>query len=125
MTSVDYHMDTGRRGTSSVWAGIVFALVLLSGAALSILAFQQNDISIVEAIAVGFAGVGGIIIGLIATIFGLIVSLIGAAIAVVATGGALALTAFIIGSPIIALILFALLMRKDKSCPDPSVHENL
>ena len=78
---------------------------------------------IVESIAAGFGGLAGIIIGLFAALFGVILGLIGALIGVVAAGGAVAMTLFIIGSPILAIILLFLLMRKSKSdCPDPAAH---
>jgi len=73
--------------------------------------------------AAGFGGLAGIIIGLIAAIFGLIVGLVGALIGLAAAGGAVAVTLFIVASPIIALILIFLLMRRPKAdCPDPEAH---
>ena len=85
--------------------------------------YGDTQLSIVESIAAGFGGLAAIIIGLFAAAFGVIVGLFGALIGLVAAGGALAMTLFIVGSPIIAIILFVLLMRRPKGCPDQSAHE--
>ncbi|MEL7492188.1 MAG: hypothetical protein AAGJ73_15875 [Pseudomonadota bacterium] len=122
MATTDYQLDGRTRSGGGVWFAFVLVVILLAGGVLSFLAYQQNDLSMVEAIAAGFAGVGALFIGLITAAVGLVLGLIGAVIGIIATGGALALTAFLVGSPIIAIILFVLLMRRDKGCPDPSAH---
>ena len=126
MTTAAYEMEERRSGGGgALWFWIPLMLVLIGGAALSGVAYLEGDLTILEAIAAGYAGVGALIIGLFAGLIGLVVGLIGAVIGVVAAGGALALTAFLIGSPIIAIVLFVLLMRRDKGCPDPEAHTPL
>jgi len=122
MTTTDYQLEKKSGSNAGIWLGFFIVLVLVAGSALSVLAYQQNELSIIESIAAGFAGIGALFVGLIAGFLGLVLGLIGAVIGIIATGGALALTAFIVGSPIIAIILFTLLMRRDKGCPDPSAH---
>ncbi len=122
MATTDYQLEGRARSGGGVWFAFILIVILLAGGVLSFLAYQQNDLSMVEAIAAGFAGVGALFIGLITAAVGLVLGLIGAVIGIIATGGALALTAFLVGSPIIAIILFVLLMRRDKGCPDPSAH---
>lgn len=121
-------IETRRSGGSS-WFFITLALVLFLGGALAVGAYIYGDPqpTVLEAIVAGFAGLAAVIIGLVGAAIGIVVGLIGAILGVVAAGGAVAFTLFIIGSPIIALILFVLLMRRNKdcpdACPDPSAHE--
>ncbi len=124
MTTSDYQETRRSGGVGWIVAPVV--LILFLGAALSAGAYFYADtqLTIAEAIAAGFGGLAGLILGLIGAVFSLIVGLIGALIGIVAAGGAVALTLFIIGSPIIALILIVLLMRRSKSdCPDPAAHQ--
>ena len=108
MTTSDYHEPT--RSSSAAWLYVPIVLILFLGGALSVGAYFWGDpqLTIAESLAAGFGGLAGIIIGLIAAIFGLFVGLIGAAIGLVAAGGAVAVTLFIVASPIIAIILIAL-----------------
>jgi len=122
MTNSDYDLESGKGSSTGVWLGLAMMLVLVAGSAFSVLAYQQNDVSLFEAVAAGFAGVGAVIVGLFAGAVGLFLGLVGAVIGIVAAGGALAVTAFLVGSPVIAIILFVLLMRRDKGCPDPNAH---
>ena len=115
-----------RRSGGLAWLYAPVILILFLGGALSVGAYLYGDpqLTIVESIAAGFGGLAGIIIGLFAALFGVILGLIGALIGVVAAGGAVAMTLFIIGSPILAIVLLFLLMRKSKSdCPDPADHQ--
>lgn len=124
MTTSDYHEPT--RSSSAAWLYVPIVLILFLGGALSVGAYFYGDpqLTIAESLAAGFGGLAGIIIGLIAAIFGLFVGLIGAAIGLVAAGGAVAVTLFIVASPIIAIILIALLMRRRQpDCPNPAAHE--
>lgn len=107
------------------WVYVPVILILFLGGALSVGAYVygEPDLTVMESIAAGFAGLAALIIGLIGAAFGIVVGLFGALLGLVAAGGAVAVTLFIIGSPIIALILIVLLMRRPKSCPDPSAHE--
>ena len=101
-------------------------LILFLGGALSVGAYFYGDpqLTIAESIAAGFGALAGIMIGMIGALFGLAVGLLGALIGLVAAGGAVAMTLFIIGSPIIAIILIVMLMRRPKSdCPNPAAHE--
>jgi len=122
MTTATHELEESRSGGAGFWFWIPFMIILVTGGAFSVLAYQQNDLTILEAIAAGYAGVGALIVGLFAGFIGLVIGLVGALIGIVAAGGALALTAFLVGSPIIAIVLFVLLMRRDKGCPDPEAH---
>lgn len=125
MASTD--LDTygeGRRSGGLFWFWAPLALILFVGVAFSAAAYASgNGLTVAESIAAGFGGLAGVIIGLFGAAIGLVVGLIGALIGVVAAGGAVALTLFILASPVLAIVLFALLMRRRKSdCPDPSAH---
>ncbi|MCK5748255.1 MAG: hypothetical protein KAH44_18705 [Oricola sp.] len=123
MTTSDYREPARSAGVGWIMAPII--LILFLGAALSVGAYfySEPQLTIAESMAAGFGGLAGIIIGLIAAIFGLIVGLVGALIGLAAAGGAVAVTLFIVASPIIALILIFLLMRRPKAdCPDPEAH---
>ena len=106
--------DIEPRRSGSGWFFILIAVLLFVGGALSVAAYvyAEPELTIIESVAAGFAGLAALIIGLIAALVG-----------IVTAGGAIAMTLFIIGSPIIAIILFVLLLRRPKACPDPSVHE--
>ncbi|MDZ7628079.1 MAG: hypothetical protein U5J99_06680 [Parvularculaceae bacterium] len=119
--------DTGVQKKSSglVWLYAPILLILFLGAALSVAAynFSEADLTVAESVAAGFGGLAGIILGLIGAAIGIVVGLIGAVVGLIAAGGAVAVTLFIVGSPIIALVLFALLMRRSKNaCPEPGAH---
>ncbi len=121
MASTDYE---DRKGGGGLVLTTLVVLMFL-GAALSVAAyiFTDQDLTIVESIGAGFGGLAGLIIGLFGAIVGVVLGLFGALIGLVAAGGALALTLFIVGSPIIAIILLVLLMRVRRSdCPDPDAH---
>lgn len=126
MSSMDVESYEERSsGGGLAWFWVPVVLILFVGGALSVAAyFHESNLSIAEAIVAGFGGVAALIIGLFTAAFGVIVALIGALVGLVAAGGAVAMTLFIIGSPIIALILLFLLLRKPKcnECPDPSAH---
>lgn len=121
-------VETRRAGGAS-WFFITLALILFLGGALAFGAYIYGDPqpTVIEAMIAGFAGLAALIVGLIGAAIGLIVGLVGAILGIVAAGGAVAFTLFVIGSPIIALILFVLLMRRRRecpdACPDPSAHE--
>jgi hypothetical protein len=125
MTNLDTTYESGRRSGGMMWLYMPVLLILFLGGALSVAAynFSDTDLTVAESIAAGFGGLAGIILGLIGAAIGIVVGLIGALIGLVAAGGAVAMTLFIIASPIIAIILFALLLRRNKSaCPDPGAH---
>lgn len=115
-----------RRSGGMAWLYMPIVIILFLGAALSVAAynFSDTDLTVAESVAAGFGGLAGIILGLFGAAFGIMVGLLGALIGLVAAGGAVAMTLFIIGSPIIALILIALLWRRSKQvpCPDPGAH---
>ncbi len=124
MTTTDDYREPARSGGAG-WILAPVVLILFLGAALSVGAYFYSDpqLTLAESVAAGFGGLAGIIIGLIAAVFGLFVGLLGALLGLVAAGGAVALTLFIVASPIIALILIVMLMRRSKSdCPDPAAH---
>ncbi|WDI30349.1 hypothetical protein PUV54_10300 [Hyphococcus flavus] len=112
--------------SSAAWLYVPVILVLFLGGALSVGAYFYGEpqLTVAESLVAGFGGLAGIIIGLLGAVFGVIVGLIGALIGVVAAGGAVAMTLFILASPVLAIVLIALLMRRSKSdCPDPAAHE--
>ncbi|WP_425409578.1 hypothetical protein [Hyphococcus sp.] len=123
MTTTEYTQST-RSGAA--WLYLPIVLILFLGGALSIGAYfySEPQLTAAEALVAGFGGLAGIIIGLIVAAFGIVVGLFGALIGLVAAGGAVAMTLFIVASPIIAIVLIAMLMRRSKSnCPDPAAHE--
>lgn len=129
MATADFNTEPRRRAGGAIWFWALLLLILFAGGAFSVFAYQHEpSLTIGEAIGVGFGAFGAVVLGLFAAAIGVVVGLVGALIGVVAAGGALAMTAFLIGSPIIAIILFILLMRRPKQqcvneCPDPSAHE--
>lgn len=112
------------RSGGGVWIYAPVILVLFLGAALSVAAYFYSDtpLTIAESIAAGFGGVAGVILGLIGAAFGIVVGLIGGLFGLAVGGASIALTLFIIASPVIAVILIVLLMRRNKSCPNPDAH---
>lgn len=123
MATTDYGTEKRGGGLNAVM--VTFIILLFAGTALSGAAYVFNDqgLTITESMAAGFGGLAGIIIGLIGAMIGIVVGLLGALIGIVAAGGAVAFTLFLVGSPIIAIILFVLLMRSRKTdCPDPDMH---
>lgn len=120
---IDYQGE--RRSGGMAWLYMPIVLILFLGAALSVAAynFSDTDLTAAESIAAGFGGLAGIILGLIGAAIGIVIGLFGALIGLVAAGGAVAMTLFIVASPVIALILLALLLRRQKTaCPDPGAH---
>jgi hypothetical protein len=126
MANLDADYQGGKSGSGLAWLFMPIVLILFLGAALSVAAysFSDHDLTVAESIAAGFGGLAGLIIGLIGAAIGIVVGLIGALIGLVAAGGAVAMTLFIIASPVIALVLLFLLMRRPKTaeCPDPGAH---
>ncbi len=123
MSNSEYREPARSGGVTWLVAPVI--MILFLGGALSVGAYFYGEpqLTAAESIVAGFGGLAGIIIGLIGAVFGIIVGLIGALIGLVAAGGAVALTLFIVGSPVIAIILIVLLMRRSKSgCPDPAAH---
>lgn len=121
--ATDYQEKSRSGGLAWIYAPVV--LILFLGGALSVGAYfyTEPQLTVAESIVAGFGGLAGIIVGLIAAVFGVIVGLLGALLGLVAAGGAVAMTLFIIGSPILAIVLIFLLMRRPKSdCPDPAAH---
>lgn len=115
-----------RRSGGMAWLYMPIVLILFLGAALSVAAYNFNDVELTmaESVAAGFGGLAAIIMGLITAAIGVIIGLIGALIGVVTAGGVVAVTLFVIASPIIAIVLFGLLWRRSKAvpCPDPGAH---
>ena len=124
MATHDYS-EPRRGGAGWFYAPII--LILFLGGALSVGAYFYSDpqLTVLEALTAGFGGLAGIIIGLIGAAIGIVLGLLGALIGLVAAGGTVAMTLFIIGSPLLAIVLIIMLMRRSKSseCPDPSAHE--
>jgi hypothetical protein len=122
MAASDYH-ETRRGG--GAWFYVPVVLILFLGGALTLGAYFYADtqLTIMEALAVGFGGLAAILFGMIVAVAGLVIGLLGALIGIVAAGGAIAMTLFLVASPIIAIILIVMLMRRSKSCPDPAMHE--
>ncbi|MCB2114304.1 MAG: hypothetical protein KDD85_12265 [Parvularculaceae bacterium] len=125
MTGIDTYHGERRRGAGLAWLYMPIVLILFLGGALSVAAYSFNDadLTVAESIAAGFGGLAAIIVGLIGAAIGIVVGLFGALIGLVAAGGAVAMTLFIVASPVIAIILLALLLRRPKTaCPDPGAH---
>ncbi|MEZ5894615.1 MAG: hypothetical protein R3C58_15890 [Parvularculaceae bacterium] len=123
MSASDYRVPARSGGAAWIYAPVV--LVMFLGAALSVAAYFYSDqpLTIAESIAAGFGGVAGIILGLLGALFGVVVGLLGGLFGLAVGGGAIALTMFILASPVIAIVLIFLLMRKNKTCPDPAAHQ--
>jgi len=125
MTTSDYS-EPARKSTSAAWFYVPVILILFLGGALSVGAYFYGEpqLTIAESLVAGFGGLAGIIVGLIVSIIGLLIGLAGALIGLVAAGGAVAMTLFIVASPVIAIVLIVLLMRRNKAdCPDPNAHQ--
>ncbi len=128
MNVSDSMADAGaapRRSGGAAWFFVTLALIVFVGGMLAAGAYvyAEPQLTVVEAIAAGFAGLAALIVGLVSAAVGVVLGLVGAALGIVAAGGAVAFTIFIVASPVIAIILFVLLMRRGKACPDPSVHD--
>ena len=97
-----------------LWVWLPVLLFMLVGAALSFAAYvyAEPELTAVDALGAGFGGLAGVIIGLFATLFGLIIALVASLIGLLTAAGAIAVTIFLIGSPVIAIILFILLLRE-------------
>lgn len=125
MTVSEFEAPQVRRSGGLFWFWFTLAIILFVGGALSVGAYvyAEPDLSIGESIVAGFGGLAALIIGLVATAFGLVVGLVGALFGVATAGGAVAVTLFVLASPVIAIILFVLLMRRRSAdCPDPAAH---
>lgn len=115
--------ETRRSGGGLLSLAVI--LLVFTGAAFSLAAyvFGEPGLGVVEALAAGFGGLAALILGIAGAVVGVALGLVGAIIGLVATGGAVAFTLFVIGSPVIAIILIFLLMRSGgKNCPDPDAH---
>lgn len=110
--------------SSAAWLYIPVLLILFLGGALSFGAYFLGDaqLTIAESLVAGYLGVAAMIVAIVMTIVGVVLGLVGALFGIATAGGAVLFTLFIIGSPIIALVLIAVLMRRSK-CPDPAAHE--
>ena len=124
MSTESYEL-AGRKGNGP-WIAFATVMALLLVAALSftiVILVHEPGLTIPEALAGGFGGVGGLVIGLIAAVLSLIAGLIATVFGLAVGGGALALTLFLLASPVIALVLIWILMRRRSvECPDPSRH---
>lgn len=127
MSTADMEYGERRSGGGLFWFWAPILLILVAGFGLSVaFYFSGEGLTIAESIAGGFAAVGGTLVGIVAAVIGVFMGLIGALIGVAVAGGAVAMTLFIVASPILALILFILLLRRPKNsgadCPDPAAH---
>ena len=130
MTNIDSTDVSQRSGGSGLaWLYLPLVLILFLGGALAVGAYFYGEpqLTIAEALAAGFGGVAALIVGLFAAAIGIVVGLFGALIGLVAAGGAVGMTLFVVASPVIAIILLVMLMRRPRAnpqgCPDPSAHE--
>ena len=109
------------------WLYAPIILILFVGGALSVAAYTyEPGFTIAESLAAGFGGLAAIIVALFGALIGVVISLLGALFGLAVGGGAVALTLFIVASPILAIILLVMMMRRPRSsaeCPDPSMHE--
>lgn len=113
-TAFDDEFDYKKKSSAGFWVFLPIILFLLVGAGLSFAAYvyAEPELTALESLGAGFGGLAGIIIGLFATLFGLILALVGTVIGIITAAGAIAVTIFLVGSPVIAIILFILLMRE-------------
>lgn len=120
-------MATQSSGGRYMWAlWLALGIILVLGSGLSVVAYMEGDVTIVESIIAGFVAVGAVIVALVAAAAGLVIGVVGALVGIITAGGALAVTAFVILSPIIALVLLWLLLRDRKRAtayPDLSAHD--
>lgn len=121
MTSTEMDVYSERRGGGLFWFWAPIVLILFVGGAFSLAAyFSDSGLTVVESVAAGFGGLAALIVGLFAAAVGILVGLFGALLGLATAGGAVAVTLFIVASPILAIILFLLLMRRPKcECPEP------
>ena len=110
-----YDASAPARTNSYWWLWLPFIAIIVTGFGFAWLIWSQNDVTIMEAVADGFLAVGGLIIGLLAGIFGLGVGLLATVFALITAGGALAITGFVLASPVIALVLLWMLMRRSNA----------
>lgn len=103
-----------KKSSAGLWIFLPIVLFLLVGAGLSFAAYvyAEPDLTALESMGAGFGGLAGIIVALFASLFGIILGLIGAVIGLVTAAGAVAVTIFFVGSPLIAIVLFYLLLRE-------------
>jgi hypothetical protein len=125
MTTASHDVEVRRSG-GLFWFWTPVVLILFLGGALAVAAsLNQPSLTPVEALAAGYGGLAAIIVGLFAAALGVVVGLFGALLGLIAAGGVTALTLFIVASPVIALVLLILLMRRPRAaadCPDPAAH---
>lgn len=98
--------DGQRKGSGGIaWFFAPLAILIAAGVGFSIAAYvyAEPPLSPVEAVGAGFGALGGVIVALIFAIVG-----------IVTAGGALVVTLFFVASPIIAIVLFILLMRRSR-----------
>ena len=113
-----------RKKSSAAWLYVPIVLILFVGGALSVAAYHyEPGLTIAEALVAGFGGLAAMIVGLFAALFGVVLGLVGALFGLAVGGGAIILTLFIVASPVLAIILFILLMRRPKTCPVPGAEE--
>lgn len=100
-----------RRGGGAVWFWAPLIVIVFVGAAFSVGAYFHNDsdLTVIESVGAGYAGVAALIFGLFAAFFGLVVG-----------AGALAFSLFLVASPVLCLILLFLLLRKNSRAKDAS-----
>lgn len=125
MTNLEVEQAGERRSGGLAWLYLPLVLIVFLGAALSVAAYSFSDtpLTIAESLAAGYGGLAGIIIGLIGAVIGVVIALVSTLFGLLVAGGAVGVTLFIIASPIIAIILIALLMRRQRNaCPEPGAH---
>ena len=114
---------SGGSGLFWFWAPLSLYLVASVGLAIAAYVFAEPQLSIMEAAGAGFGGVAAVIVGLVSAAIGVVLGLVGAVFGLAVAGGSLAVTLFVVGSPLLAIILlFLLFRRRGSTCPDPSVH---
>lgn len=122
--ATDYQENSRSGGMAWLYAPVI--LILFLGGALSVGAYFASDtpLTVAESIVAGYGGLAAIIAGLFVALFGVVLGFVGELVGIVAAGGAVAMTLFIIGSPLLAIVLIFMLMRRSKAdCPDPAAHQ--
>ena len=102
--------------SGGLWFFLPVLIFLLVGAGLSIAAYvyAEPELTAAESIGAGFGGLAGIIIGLFGAIIGLIFALFATILGLIFAAGSIAFAIFLVASPLIAVILFILLIRERK-----------
>ncbi len=106
--------ETKSGGWMWLFLPVILFIVVGFGLSIGAYAFAEQDLTALESLAAGFGGLAGVIVALFATLIGLVLALFSTVIGLVIAAGSIAVTLFFVASPLIAIILFILLLRERK-----------